>query len=102
MFEIGLKNKITLTRGDTACIKVAFDDYEPADGDVIELSVKRNIADETPVLHKLAKDGVFTFSPADTINLIGMFVYDIQLTTSVGAVYTPIQSTFLIKRGVTE
>lgn len=95
-------NAITLTRGDTAVIGLGLKNYEKQDGDEIVMTIKKKITDADPVLSKYAEDGVIIFMPDDTINLLGRHVYDIQITTSLGAVYTPILSTITFERGVTE
>jgi hypothetical protein len=98
-------NKITLTRGDTAVIGVSLTGYEPKEGDEIVMTLKRKIRDTEAVLTKYmdhAEELYFKLEPEDTIDLLGSYVYDVQLTTAEGDVYTPIMSTIKLERGVTE
>lgn len=103
MFKIDSStNAVTLTRGDTAVFSLNLNNYEAQDGDVIVMTVKKRIVDKEPLLTKYAEGKVIVFEPEDTINLLGKCVYDIQITTALGAVYTPILSTITFERGVTE
>lgn len=103
MFIINPYNHaITLTRGDTACFAIKLNGYEPSEGDNIILTIKRSMQDTRPIITKIAEDMIFCFAPDETIDLLGRYHYDIQLTTAAGAVYTPIVSAITFERGVTE
>ena len=101
MFKVS-GNKITLTRGDTATLKLnVLDGSTPYDfsSDTVVFSMKRNLGDLQPVIQKtFDAEGQITFLPADTKELaFGNYVYDIQLTTQAGEVDTiVVPSTFVI------
>lgn len=109
MFKINQKtNKISITKGDNASIKVKVYDSNGAEreifeDDVITLTVKKT-ADSTTVLTKTADKGVINLVPTDTKSLAsGTYVYDIQLTTFGGNIYTVIPiSYFEIGQEVTQ
>lgn len=109
MFKINQKtNKITITKGDNASIKVKVYDSngverEIFEDDIITLTVKKT-ADSTTVLTKTADKGVINLVPTDTKSLAcGTYVYDIQLTTFGGNIYTVIPiSYFEIGQEVTQ
>ena len=109
MFKINQKtNKISITKGDNASIKVKVYDSngverEIFEDDVITLTVKKT-ADSTAVLTKTAENGVINLLPTDTKSLAsGTYVYDIQLTTFDGNIYTVIPiSYFEIGQEVTQ
>ena len=102
--------KITLTRGDNAELFVSLSDetgapYELQTGDILTFSMKRKIADDELVLEKEITSGnVFVFVPSDTANLsFGKYLYDIQLNTAGGEVYTVIPpSNFVVGEEITE
>lgn len=95
---------ITVTRGDTACFEVKLNGYEPSEGDELVMTIKRRKEDTASqaIMTKKAEDMIFCFAPEETIDLLGRYHYDIQLTTAAGAVYTPIVSAITFERGVTE
>lgn len=88
-------NKIELTRGDTAKIKLELKDasgetYTPGNNDVIRFAVKKTFADESVLFSvnavKSGEDVVITILPSHTKTLdFGAYKYDIQLTTGTGA-----------------
>ena len=93
MFSVDRYNKISITKGDNAELEVKVVDKEGierqifADDELI-LTVRKTIEEEA-VITKTAEDGVFYFIPEDTKDLIpGQYIYDIQLTTFAGKVYT--------------
>ena len=103
-------NTIQLTRGDTARFSVPIDnetsgeEYVLSDDDRITFTVKKRVKDETPLFQKTVfGTTLFHVKPEDTQGLsFGKYVYDIQLTTSDGDVYTVIEpSTFEILSEVT-
>lgn len=86
------KNKIQLTRGDTAQIKLAVtQDGQPYDfeKDTVVFSVKTSTTTPQYIFQKTVKDGVILIRPEDTENLqYGSYKYDVQLTTEAGDVCT--------------
>ena len=103
-------NTIQLTRGDTARFSVPIDnetsgkEYVLSDNDKLTFTIKKRVKDETPLLQKTVFGTIlFHVKPEDTQGLsFGKYVYDIQLTTSDGDVYTVIEpSTFEILSEVT-
>ncbi len=100
---------IYLTRGDTAYINVdiVLEDgskYQMTAGDMLVLSLKKLINDTEYALQKvLYGESKFTISPDDTKLLdYGKYLFDVQLTTSKGEVFTVIaKSNFYITEEVT-
>lgn len=98
MLTIGSNNKITLTRGDTAILKIAITDkegeaYTPGVGDEIRFAMKKNYTDENVLVRAEAvidgSDITITILPEHTKFLAyGSYKYDIQLTTGDGVVDT--------------
>lgn len=99
MFKVEENGLMLLTRGDTARFKVGGimnyacnppEPYTILPTDTLEFSVKKNVKDSEPLIHKLVYgDNPFHILPADTKDLsFGRYVYDIQLTTADGDVYT--------------
>lgn len=109
MFKINNKtNKITLTKGDNAELTVKIIDSNGIqrgiyDDDVITLTVRKTADSEEVALSKTAIDGKITFNPEDTNSLsVGLYSYDIQLTTFGGKIYTVVPlSVFEISQEVT-
>lgn len=97
---------ITLTRGDTARIKLGITrggeayDYS---ADTVVFSVKKSTATPDYVFQKTVQDGVVTILPTDTASLLyGTYVYDVQLTTAGGDVCTVITPhNFIVAQEVT-
>lgn len=109
MFQINKKtNKILLTKGDNASFKVNIIEANGQirqlfDDDTITLTVRKT-ADSDIALSKTAENGVINIVPTDTKSLTaGTYVYDIQLTTFGGNIYTIIPiSYFEIEQEVTQ
>lgn len=109
MFKIDNKtNKISITKGDNASLRVNLIDVNKVnrpvfDDDTIVLTVRKNVNDITPTISKTAVNGVISFNPDDTKDLdIGLYVYDIQLTTFDNKIYTVIPLAYFdIKEEVT-
>lgn len=101
MFSILEDGTIRLTRGDTARFSVgAVNDllgqsYELASDDQITFTVKKRVRDTAPLLQKTVLGyTVFHIKPTDTQSLsFGKYVYDVQITTANGDVYTIIEPT---------
>lgn len=101
---------IKLTRGDTAYLsvpiinKVTGNSYDIADGDILEFSVKKYTSDKIKLISKkIIGQNTFHILPEDTNQLpFGKCVYDVQLTTVFGDIYTVIEaSTFELMEEVT-
>ena len=109
MFKINKKtNKILLTKGDNASFKVNIIEANGQirqlfDDDVITLTVRKT-ANSDVAFTKTAENGVINIVPTDTKSLAaGTYVYDIQLTTFGGNIYTVIPiSYFEIEQEVTQ
>lgn len=89
--------QINLTRGDSLYLDVDFETngepYSPVEGDTVLFALKKNIEDaECLIVKNIPTDTmVCHIEPGDTKNLdFGIYLYDIQLTTADGDVYTPI------------
>ena len=101
MLYINVDGSIRLTRGDTARFSVKINndisdnEYDIQDNDELKFSVKRKIKDETPCVQKsITGTNTFIIEPQDTDRLaFGSYVYDVQLTTAGGDVYTVIEPT---------
>ena len=87
---------IKLTRGDTARFSVGIlneisdSAYSISDNDQLTLTVKKKVKDEDSLIQKTITGAtLFHIKPEDTSSLsFGKYVYDVQLTTSDGDVYT--------------
>lgn len=106
MFKIE-EQTIYLTKGDSAYIRVKVepDSYIAHEGDTITLSVKKKITDSGYAFQKVVAAGeVIHIIPEDTKNLdCGKYIYDVQLSTSYGDVFTIVEpSSFYIREEVTE
>lgn len=108
MITINEKGAIYLTRGDSAYLKISLNRngkfFQPQEGDKLEFSVKKDTTDEDYVVHKeFAANQAFVINPEDTKELqFGKYVYDVQLTTANGEIYTVVEpSLFYIKEEVT-
>lgn len=107
MLKIDANNNVYLTRGDSAYLELNIRSsngpYIFQDGDVIALTIKKSVHDENVILQKLARDGELKIEPSDTKLLdYGEYVYDIQITTSDGDVFTVISpAKFVLKDEVT-
>lgn len=109
MLQIDNKNRITLTRGDTAVIKLYVRDARDKSVKIDSqcscvLTVKENTGTDAVLLQITAdKDGSFTFLPEHTKHLkYGNYVYDVQVTLDEDDIYTVIPpSRFTIAEEVT-
>lgn len=103
------RNKITLTQGDSAALKIKVRDARNkvlllGDNDTAVLTIKRDINDADAVLRlQMDSDGQFIFRPDDTAGMdCGKYCYDVQVTLSNGNVYTVIPpAQFVLEKGVT-
>ena len=110
MLRLQTDGTIQLTRGDTARLTVTITnettkgEYTLDAADVLTLTVKKNIEDETPAIQKtITGETTFHIEPQDTAQLaFGAYKYDVQLTTTGGDVYTIIEpTTFELMKEVT-
>lgn len=98
---------IYLTRGDTAYITVNLEyndgSYEMQTGDTLTLSVKKAVEDTDYALQIITDTNTINILPADTKELeYGKYVYDIQLQTAAGEIFTVIEkSPFKLQEEVT-
>lgn len=88
-------NNISLTRGDTAYFDLYIKDHSFQVGDMIELSVKKNVKDTEHLFKKVvevpeeAEKVTLKVEPSDTANAsFAEYSYDIQLTRVNGDVNT--------------
>ncbi len=87
-------NKIYLTRGDTAMLKVVIygadrEEYTPDETDTVTLTVKKNTGSDEILIQRKIEGGFVTIEPEDTADLTyGDYVYDICIKTESGIVQT--------------
>lgn len=101
MLIVRSDNVIELTRGDTARLTIALNDdttgepYEVQPEDTLRFSVKKSTADTTLSFQKvITGSNTFHIEPSDTKMLsFGIYVYDVEITNSLGDVYTVIPPT---------
>lgn len=91
---------ITITRGDSAAIRVQIIDFDgneyvPVEGDTVRFALKKNYTDDEPLLVKPIPISTMDLilMPEDTKNLEsgpirGRYKYDIELTREDGMVDT--------------
>ena len=104
-------NTIHLTRGDTARFSlgrivntVTNTNYTPTPEDTVTMTIKKTVLQADPLVQIIVPGGeVFHIKPEDTKAMaFGKYVYDVQLTTVDGDVYTIIQpTTFDLQKEVT-
>lgn len=110
MLKINIKNDISITRGDSGELNVILTDisgevYEMQSGDTLQFTVREKIgAEDTEISKTVIGENVIELTPSDTKTLpYGRYVYDIQLTTEFGKVYTVIPPAgFYVCEEVTE
>lgn len=89
-------NVITMTRGDTAVLRLDITDdkgnpYKLTDSDVVLLTLKRSVLDKSVIFQKSMVDGKIIIQPQDTASLeYGQYFYDVELTKEDGFVATVI------------
>ena len=104
-------NTIHLTRGDTARFSIGQivntitnTNYTPTAEDTVTMTIKKTVLDAAPRVQLTAPGGeVLHIKPEDTKEMaFGKYVYDVQLTTADGDVYTIIPpTTFELLKEVT-
>ena len=116
MFKVKAKrNEITLTRGDSAYMKIKVvqtdidgkptgEEYVPGGGDQCVATVRKDDTSEILFQSEIPIDTmVWHILPDDTwgANMDDDYVFDVQLTTEGGDVFTIIKGDFLITSEVT-
>lgn len=110
MLYVDKNNNIRLTRGDTAKFIVSVQNesikepYNILSSDTLTMTIKDSIRDGEPCIQKtITGSNAFHILPSDTSSLnFGKYIYDIQLTTKEGDVYTVVApSTFELMEEVT-
>lgn len=97
-------NIVKLTRGDTAYLTVPItnettkETYTMAEGDTLTMSCKRRLTDTQYTFQKeVVGNNTFTLQPSDTNGAeFGNHIYDVQLTTASGEVFTVIPPTTFV------
>lgn len=98
MLKVYNDGLIQLTRGDTAVLNIDITNdatgeaYAIQPEDELVLSMKRSVNDTEVCMQKRVKGTAqLLIEPADTGSLrFGRYVYDVQITTGLGQVYTVI------------
>ena len=98
------ENRIYLTRGDSASIKLSItdsigSDYEAVAGDKIYFRLKRTVFGSTLVLVKEIAPSTLTleFSPNDTARLdFATYRYEVELAAANGSMFTVIEDGELV------
>jgi hypothetical protein len=91
------KGVITLTRGDSAVLKLDLkttdgESYAMQSGDSLLLTLKTSPDVAEILMQKKINNMEFIINPEDTSSLaFGIYYYDIQLTTADGYIYTVCQ-----------
>ena len=101
MLYIESNNVIRLTRGDTAKLTVPIENdldnssYVMDEQDTLTFTIKKSVKDNENLVQKIVTgSNNFHIKPEDTDSLpFGKYVYDVQLTTAGGDVYTVIEPT---------
>lgn len=103
-------NDISLTRGDSLSMKINIIQdgaaYTPDEGDVIRFAMKHRYtdSDSNVLINKTVPHDTMTLAiePSDTKDLkMGTtYVYDVQITTADGDVYTFIKGKFTLTEEV--
>jgi len=112
-----IRNRISITRGDSAQITLTIRDrvtgqpFIPGPDDRLTFTVKRELSDEAPVVVKTLDNGIvrreqdclLLLAPVDTARLpFGTYRYDVELVLASGHTDTVIPpSPFLVTGEVT-
>lgn len=99
---------VQLTRGDTAYLHIPLKTktgaYDMLSSDEITFTVKKSVRETNILIQKtLRGTNTFHIEPSDTSSMaFGKYIYDVQLVTSKGDVYTVVPpSTFELLTEVT-
>ena len=104
MFKID-SDRLYITRGDTGRLTVSIRDqngnkYTPSSDEIIVMTVKKSVGDESSLFSAQAKDCEIVITPEYTKSLaFGEYVYDVQITLSNGDINTIIPSNKFIVYG---
>lgn len=95
MYKIDDDQNIFLTRSDTCALKLSVvdDNDTPYDfsNDLVQLTIKTNTYTPEIVIQKTIVGDTFKIEPTDTKSLLyGKYLYDVQIITNSGDVYTVI------------
>lgn len=111
VFKVDEDNTIHLTRGDTARFSIGpvvntitNTNYTPTPEDTVTMTIKKTVLQADPCVQIIVPGGeVLHIKPEDTKAMaFGKYVYDIQLTTADGDVYTIVPpTTFELLKEVT-
>lgn len=110
MLYVNADGTVRLTRGDSARLSVSISndltggEYTIDPSDTLRLTIKKNVNESEPAVQKVIKgSNQFYIEPNDTSTLsFGKYLYDVELTTAAGDVYTVIvPTTFEILKEVT-
>lgn len=101
MLNVNSNGVIQLTRGDSAWFSITVnnaitgEEYTTDSLDTLTLTIKKRAKDEEALVEKtIDGTGIFYIEPSDTSDLkFGSYVYDVQLTTADGHVFTVITPT---------
>lgn len=94
MFLIDEQNTIKLTKGDTATMLISAHDlegnvYEFKPTDVIKMTIKDQYSSTIRLTKTADAEHYIIINPSDTSSLdVKNYVYDVQVTTGDGNVYT--------------
>lgn len=89
-------NRIKMTQGDSVQIEISLTDgngrpYEPHGGDTLAFGMRKTPYSKDCALYKEIRNALLELTPAETKSLgAGRYVYDVQLTTAGGYVFTVI------------
>lgn len=88
------RNRISLTRGDTAVLQIALrnsrnETYHIRDGDELVFTLKKTTHTNEILISKSAVEMTVKLFPEDTKNMdYGLYIYDIQLKKESGEICT--------------
>lgn len=91
MFKIDDEQNIYTIKGDTANFKMDISPYQVKDGDTLTFTVRKRYGSEVMIACNADENGLFHIAHEDYDNVApGYYLYDIQLTTTEGEIYTVI------------
>lgn len=91
MFSIDENKNIYTIKGDTANFSMAIAPYQVKEGDTLTFTVRKRYGSPVLITENADENGMFHISHEDYDNVApGYYIYDIQLTTAEGEVFTVI------------
>lgn len=91
MFKIDEDKNIYTIKGDTSHFRMEIAPYEMREGDTLTFTVRKRYGSPVLITENADENGWFHISHEDYDNVApGNYIYDIQLTTAEGEVYTVI------------